>query len=733
MALDGYSLCPGGRNKKIRFCCPDMLKELEQAGNLLADEQFKACVTFIEDVEKKHPDCACLTAAKLLALRSQNQWDAFIPVAEAFYQREPENGTAISELAIARAVMQDAAAAISLLVDGFELPEEGKGLTAVVNAAQIVAQVLCQTGNPISGLALAKLLPAFMSSDEDLTVFLRDLISSVSLPAPLKGLRFNPYSPEYFTAKTEYDVLAAWVATGRWKKALTHLEKLVENAESWPGVFMSLAMLQLWLGRMEDAFATLRKFAGMSGVSQEDQGDAMALVYMIDRRNLRDEVDIVRWEATINDYDRALERMLSTPRLQSVDFDPRRFATGDEPGPKRVFMVLDKPFAPDDVPPALDNVPRQLATIFMFGKQTDREARLEITETLATNRESVMSLLVEALQDALGEVREPVATRTVSETLAQIDGRLRFKNSNPPTPEQAEQILQAYISEGGTLQTWWLHRSLNELDGKTPLEAASDPKYRPRLLGMIEMIEFLLPPQHALEATNALRRSLGFETLGPVTLPEADAELALSQLPVTRWHRVDTTPISNESLAGELAMLDLISEERGTLHFAKAVLERPLREIDPQIRGLAFRVLIDDAEDRDDYENAMLWIDRARNESRELNFSSAEWDVAELMVRIKQRNQPEAMRLVDYIMRHHKNDPRAMSAMQSLFVQMGLLNPDGTPTAFARQQPRQMRPDGVTSSATFAEPPMTPPMTMTDTPKDVPAADGNAKKLWVPD
>ena len=29
MALDSYSPCPGGRDKKIRFCCPDLLKELQ--------------------------------------------------------------------------------------------------------------------------------------------------------------------------------------------------------------------------------------------------------------------------------------------------------------------------------------------------------------------------------------------------------------------------------------------------------------------------------------------------------------------------------------------------------------------------------------------------------------------------------------------------------------------------------------------------------------------------------
>lgn len=61
MAVDSYSLCPGGRGKKIRFCCPDLIKELEQIDKMLEGEQFAAGLAFVETLEKQHPDCACLT------------------------------------------------------------------------------------------------------------------------------------------------------------------------------------------------------------------------------------------------------------------------------------------------------------------------------------------------------------------------------------------------------------------------------------------------------------------------------------------------------------------------------------------------------------------------------------------------------------------------------------------------------------------------------------------------
>ena len=732
MALDSYSLCPGGRNKKIRFCCPDKLKELEQIGTMLADQQYKACVTMIEELEKKHTDCACLTAAKLTALRSQSLWEEFKTIAEEFYAREPQNGTAISELAIARAVFGETAEAISLLVDGYELPEEGKALSAVVMATQMISQIFCQTGSPICGLALAKLLPACMPQSEEISMFLRELISETNLPAPLKGLRFNPFAPNDFPGKAEYDTVAPLIATGRWKTAMKKLDALVEQAEQWPGVLMSQALLQLWLNRNTDAFATLRKYAQMPGVAEEDQADAMAIVYMTDRRNLGDDTSVVHWETTVNDFERAQERMLSEPRLYSVEFDPQRYGSAENPAPRNIFMVLDRPFATDDAPPTIENVPQQIGTAFLYGKQTDREARIEIIETLDANREQVMTILSDTLQEAMGESNEPQPSRETSIILAHIDGRLRFRNANPPTREQVEQITRDYISENGPFQNWWFNQPFSELDGKTPLEAASETQYRPRLLGMITMIEFLFPARYALEATNAMRKKLGFAELGEIALPSENADLVLSQMPTTRWFRADTSSIPNESLAGELAMLDLISDERGSLHFAGAVLERPLTEIDSQIRALAFRVLIDNAEDLEDFETAVLWIDRARNEAKELGQSLGEWDVAELMVRIKERNQPVAMRLINHIMTNYKHDQRVMAAMQSLFMQMGLLNPDGTPTAFARQQPRQRPTATGPMSDAAGMPDQDSPFGQTPEPPGNSENSGGSK-LWVPD
>ncbi|MDR1493843.1 MAG: hypothetical protein LBT05_14160 [Planctomycetaceae bacterium] len=731
MALDGYALCPGGRNKKIRFCCPEKMKELEKIENFFSNKQQKACLAYIEELENKYKDnCACLVTAKLWILMGLGDWEKYKSIAEEFYAREPQNGTAIANLALERAVGGNVTEAVSLLVDGFELPEEGKVLDSVVTSARFIADIFCEQINPIVGLALAKLLPAFGVNTEETSLLLRQWISDAQLPPLLKGLRFNPYAPDDFPSKKEYDAIAPLVATGRWKTAKKKLDALVPQAEKWSGLLFSLAIVQIWLGQFSDGCETLRKYAESPDLSEEEQAYAIAIVYVIDKRNLHDKVNIVTWEATINDFELAQERLLSEPRFYSLDFDPRRYGSADSPPPKNVFMILEHPFAPDDVPPAIDNIPRQIGSAFLYGKQTDRDAQIVFIDVLDSNRDAINTLLTDTLQETLGEIKEPVPLRETSILLSQIDGRLRFKNSNPPTQEQVKQILNAYIGKGGVFQTWWLNQSFAELDGQTPLQAASDAKYKARLLGMIEMIELTIPAHLALESANALRKTLGFAELNEITLPEKDTEIALSKTPVIYWFRADTKLLSNQALAGEFAMLNLISEERGSLHFANAVLERPLREIDPTIRELAFHTLIHNAERQGEYETASLWIDRAKNESQELGRSLGKWEVEELLIRFRENNQQEATRLVHHIMTRYKNEPAIMASMQPLFIQMGILNPDGTPTEYALRQPSQ--PVDLSDLRRPAES-ISPKPSPFASPDNPPKESSGGSKLWVPD
>ncbi len=76
MPLDAYSLCPCGTGKKIKFCCPHLLGDLQKIERMLEGEQNLACLSHIEHLQQQEPDRACLLAIKGLLLRATGQWEA---------------------------------------------------------------------------------------------------------------------------------------------------------------------------------------------------------------------------------------------------------------------------------------------------------------------------------------------------------------------------------------------------------------------------------------------------------------------------------------------------------------------------------------------------------------------------------------------------------------------------------------------------------------------------------
>ena len=100
MAIDAYSLCPAGTGKKIKFCCPDLISDLDKIERMIEGEQYVACLHHIDQLEKKDQYRACLMAAKSELLRITDQLDAARSYVAEFLQRFPENPTAWAESAL---------------------------------------------------------------------------------------------------------------------------------------------------------------------------------------------------------------------------------------------------------------------------------------------------------------------------------------------------------------------------------------------------------------------------------------------------------------------------------------------------------------------------------------------------------------------------------------------------------------------------------------------------------
>jgi hypothetical protein len=136
------------------------------------------------------------------------------------------------------------------------------------------------------------------------------------------------------------------------------------------------------------------------------------------------------------------------------------------------------------------------------------------------------------------------------------------------------------------------------------------------------------------------------------------------------------------------------------------------------VRIMAFEALIALAQSYGDIDKALLWVERAKNESAAHNVADAAWCLHEITLRLVQGNDQAVNDTIRYLITHYRNDEAVMQSLQQLFIQLGLFNPDGTPSAALlrmqadkqTEEPKIWTPDGGASAGSAA-----------------------ASKLWMPD
>ncbi|MCL2005387.1 MAG: hypothetical protein FWG73_04400 [Planctomycetaceae bacterium] len=718
MPFDPYALCPGGRDKKIRFCCPNMLKELEQVVKLLESNQPGACLSHIESLEKIHPNCACLTKAKISIYRAENRWDEVLPIAEQFHAQEPENPTASAEYALALIITGNPKLAYSTLVDAFERTQADTIHSTLLQAAMQVAVYSLAQGHTIPAIAIGNVLKEIPATAEQANMFLYRATAERGVPLLLRDWTFDFDCPSEFPGNEAFEEAAVFVRMMCWKKALALLEPLAHQAEFWPSILRNIATIHLWLLDEETACEALKMYAELPNVPLEDAVDASAMRMLFSPDTFGDNTEILEIEYAISDAEKAQELFLSAPAIQHVDITTWKVS----PKPKSVFMVLDKPISGPETTLSLDNIASRLAVILLFGKETDKEARILVQEIWKDTQEMLETRLRDILGDVVTIPGNVMSQETDSRTLLLRDPRFALGPNSRPDPIAVGKVISDYYAK--TFTESWLALPLGVLGGKTPTEAAKEPQDVITLLAAIQCVEVNLEDDTNFGQT--VRARLGLPEQGVITVdvpvsddPEADPLTALDSYPVWRWHRFDVSKFSTELLAGGLQVALGMQEFRAAGHFAEELLNRPMDSMPFPPRIMAFEAMIGASQSNRDIEQALLWVERAKNECAAKSIPDAAWYLHEVTLNLASGNSPGVSNAINYLVTNFGEDADVMSSLQELFVQLGMFNPDGTPTAAwleamqsshspGQEEPRLWTPDG-----------------------EVPSA--NPSKLWTPD
>jgi hypothetical protein len=363
-----------------------------------------------------------------------------------------------------------------------------------------------------------------------------------------------------------------------------------------------------------------------------------------------------------------MARLSSDPRCLRLPIDLARMATEDQPPPKLAIWIVDR------APPATgkgitrDQVPRIVGQAFVFGKQTDREARLELVTYRTDELTESQRIVADVLKDSIGPAgAEELTTRTPAVSHA-MSWNWRLPEDTPA--EEREALLNA--ERGLTISEKWPAMKLKVLEGRSPQEVARDPAMRVPLLAAILILELSSMSEGEGLDFNALRGKLGLPLAGKI---EATGSEPMT-LPLARLHRLDASKLTDEQLEFAFARAIHFRHVAAIRLFSEEILRRPsLEKTIP--RGEVYGQL---AQIERNPQKALGYIDEARKAAEAAGQSSAPWDITEMTLRLSMGDFPGADQILQHIRRDHIREPGVAQTLFQVLVEAGVIRPDGSPT-----------------------------------------------------
>ena len=673
MPVDPYAACPGGTCKKVKFCCPDLVGDLEQLDRLIEGDQISAALEQVKRLSEKHPRRACLMATQVKLELSTKRLDEAAVSSRAFLEAFPDNPLALAHAAVSDVIagrVQEAAAAFDRAREaaGGEPPED------LIRIAATLIQAGAQAGHSGFAQGLVEwMIDRSLGSAEDRRL-LAAFVGSAGVPPALRTKVHLAESEADAPWQADFDTALGHATAWRLLKALTLFRSLKGVAGDSRPLFTSIALLCEMLARPFEAAEAWLKIASLSGTPADDAVEATGRAIALETEADEDRSPQVRyqvWRAGIAAAEQSAggieileDRLRQNDRLESAPFDRATWVSRGAVPPRSVWRVYDAPA--DSVPPG-----RLLASLLVFGRQTDRESELAL-QGFAADLGAAVAVVENLLE--VHFVAEPPTAGLPSITPTQwlISSQYRLK---PPAtaaaavggPDSQPSPIDLLMEEQQGL-IWkrflelWPDTPLPELLGKTPRESVGQADGRRRVEALITEGEATSRQPEAAVSWAATRGRLGLPLPAGIVSPRP-----LEEVPPMRWHRVELAGLE----IGQLRGLFLTAMDAGFESAAERAATEIVSRADatPEDRWEALSLL--EARATSSVRRLEI-IGRLREIARQLQASDGMIDIAELRIRLQRGDQQGIMRLLDHLRREHGRDQKVLESLAEVLVEAGV-------------------------------------------------------------
>lgn len=719
MSIDTYAICPCGSGKKIKFCtkCKDSVADLDEILKMIEGGQVVPALDRLSSVLAEHPDAAWALAVRGRLLLDLREYETLSENAERFIRLQPGNPLALTQRAAAKLFRGEVDEATESMLQA--LTESGKEVDSfVLSVASVLAYSLAQQGAFLTARVYATLamMAAGFEGGQTAVQVLRQLNSSPTVNQMFKAIPDRIERPSGAEWGERYDEASTLLRSNKIDLAESKFQSLQRTVPGEPAILSGLLTCAIWRGDLTAQADLFLKLSECDSLDFEQRARYRALAAMVNPDQQETSIEVVKLSADIQNADEVQMALTSSARFAALP--PEMLAemktSDDDIPPRNGFQLLDrdKPESLDVLPP-VNEVPEAAALVFVYGKQTDREARIE---------------LLDVRKDQVGEVRKQLAA-----AVGELDWTEEPGDPMPlliaAQPAIAMIRFQAKPAEAEALQNELQEARMPEvianlrlplLGGQSLISLADDDAKlleRTALLRTIEQYDSLASKGDAI--IDRLYELAKLEKLPPLQPASSEVESVSNE----DLQRLDPTGLDADALIYLLQRAQQVSATLATRHLATRLIDIDLSDEQKPAKLLAYMSLINSATNTGD---ALKLMDEAKAYASANDIPTANLLLSEVGLRLSAGDAEGFQNAIQTLSTQYGNEPEVMARLQQMLVAYGLVNPDGSP----RQAPG-VGPEPTPSPAAGAGQLWTPDG---GAPAAAPApnSEGGGSKLWVP-
>ena len=675
---DLYAKCPCGSGKKIKFCCRDIITDLEKIERMIRGEQRNAAADKINKLLEKHPGRPALLNLKAVVHLDLQQLDEAQSTVSTILEADPDNPSGLAIQAILLGAQGEIKPALAVLHKSLRC-SEGYISQSIYRAYLSLCILLVQVNEIIAAYAhLLTLVAMTKGEDESTLSLLVQVTSSEKLPAIFYGVTLSMEAPEDASWKREFDLAMKHYHHGDWTSAAELFKDMNRRILDEPILLRNQAILDVWTCDLKGAVKAFHTLAVIREVEEDVAVEAEACAQVLERTHEDDSLEWIAISIDLDDAERVMETLLSQSNARSLN--PEKAGRTDGPPPKGLFVWYDRDIPKDDnAALELVQLPRELCTVMVYGKETDKAARLNIILPRDEQSEELLSSIGDALGIAadanLSEAEVVMSLHKMQHVL-----RPRFWIPDGTSVQQLREYQQAWCLN--QIHHVWPDLKLAFLDGKTPREAAQVRKLKRKVLASILNLEIALEQDPVSVDFNQLRRELGLPEAHPID----PAGMDIRRLSPVQVSRLELEKLSLEAL---VQVFETVSVRRAgkTMYRVGIEILRRGEDATEHIDLVEVRTRLAEAAPTSD--ESLEHLAAARDLAVAEGESPAPWLISELDQRLQRQELDIAQRLIIEIQTRYVREPGVAQMFARVLAKFGLMPtaPDASQAAAVSQAP----------------------------------------------